>query len=271
VPFTHVRYEKVDGVATITKDGPGDSDTARFGMAAATIEQIADALEDAARDPEVVVVVLTTAGDAVHQGAAVAGELFPDGALDAVDFFEVIGAGQRLGQLTETLEKPVIGVAKGGALGGGLEHLLACDFVVAAEDAAFTLPEVRFGLAVGWGAAWRVPRAIGWMPAKELLLLGESIDGRRAAELGLVTTAVPADEVDAAVADLIARLRQCSPTSIAFTKLAMARSWSAVGSGDWDPSVLGAMSGDFAEAVTAMREQRAPRFRPVRRLLRRLS
>ena len=271
--FSCLRYSKTDGVATIVKDNPTGLPTSRGGMTAGVLEEMPVAFADAVADPEVLAIVLTTPDNVVHHGGIVGGDLFPDGIFNAIEYMQIIEAGQRLCQLTETIEKPVIGVVKTGALGGGLEHLLSCDFVIAADEATFTFPEVTYGMAVGWGAAWRLPRAIGWMRAKELTLLAETVDGREAARLGIVTKAVPAEEVDAAVDAIVARLRSCSPAGIAFTKVGMAKSWSAPQhggmGGDWEPSALAASSNDFNEALAAMREQRLPRFRPMRRLLRR--
>ncbi|MDT8911225.1 enoyl-CoA hydratase/isomerase family protein [Amycolatopsis sp. PS_44_ISF1] len=93
------------------------------------------------------------------------------------------------------LPQPVIAAVHGYAIGAGAEFALGCDLVLAAEDAVFAFPEVSLGLSVTGAASRLLPLLVGPMKAKELLLLGERFDGRRAHDLGLVNAAVPAAEL----------------------------------------------------------------------------
>lgn len=93
------------------------------------------------------------------------------------------------------LPQPTIAAVHGYAIGAGAEFALGCDLILAAEDAVFAFPEVSLGLSVTGAASRLLPLLVGPLKAKELLLLGERFDGRKAAELGMVNAAVPATEL----------------------------------------------------------------------------
>jgi enoyl-CoA hydratase/carnithine racemase len=88
-------------------------------------------------------------------------------------------------------EKPIVAAVQGAAIGGGTTMLTHCDFVYAGESAKFQMPFVNLGLVPEFGSSFSVPARIGHLRAAELVLLGDPFDGRRAAELGLVTRVVP--------------------------------------------------------------------------------
>lgn len=96
----------------------------------------------------------------------------------------------------EALEIPVIAAVEGHAVGGGLEMLLTCDFVVAADnpEISFGLPEVKLGVLPGAGGTQRLTRRVGKAAATAMMMTGESISPRRAHELGIVSAVVPPDE-----------------------------------------------------------------------------
>jgi enoyl-CoA hydratase/carnithine racemase len=101
----------------------------------------------------------------------------------------------------EQLERPIIAAVNGYALGGGFEIVLACDVVIAAENAKFGLPEAKLGLLPGGGGTQRLSRMVGPYIAKRMIFSGEIIDAQRAYELHLVTEIAPKGEaVNAAVA-----------------------------------------------------------------------
>lgn len=217
-----LRYEKRNGVAIATKTN------ARFnqGMTRDVLLGLRRAIDDVRDDHKVRVMVITAANDGFHDGGRFVDELRPDThAFTPLEYRELLQLGNAIIRSIETLEKPVVGVAKGGARGGGFEMLHACDFIIAGEDAHFSQPEVLFGLTPGWGGSQRVPRIANWRRAKEVLLCGDEFTGREAAEMGLVTKAVPAEAIDEEVDALIARLKQTSAISQAFTKMAMNKVW----------------------------------------------
>ena len=99
---------------------------------------------------------------------------------------------QEVTRLTRRFPGPVVAAVHGYALGAGCEFALACDVVVATEDAQFGFPEVGVGLSVTGGISRLLPMLVGWAKAKELLLLGDRVTGAEAAQIGLVARAVPA-------------------------------------------------------------------------------
>ncbi|MEM7409425.1 MAG: enoyl-CoA hydratase/isomerase family protein [Myxococcota bacterium] len=126
--------------------------------------------------------------------------------------------GRRACQAIEDCEVPTIARVQGHALGGGFCLAQSCDFRVAAEDAEFGLPEVELGLPLTWGAVPRLIHEIGAARARELVMLGTRIDGRRAAEIGLVHRAVPAAELDDAVAQLAEQVLALPELAVHMTK-----------------------------------------------------
>jgi enoyl-CoA hydratase/carnithine racemase len=256
----HIFYEKSDGIATITKNNPPD-----YGMTRGVILEMGKALTDARDDDDISVIVITAGGEGFHAGALVFGEIRPNWNFKPMEFREIIQIGHKLFQMIETLEKPVIGVAKGGALGGGFENLHACDFVIAADTAKFSQPEVKLGLIAGWGGTQRLPRLVGWRKAKEILMTGIEITGKEAETIGLINKAVPLDSVDKEVRKLGERLKKCAPVALAYSKLAMKKVWeSNYQSGlDYEIEAEGMVisSGEFnSEVFKAFREGREPVF-----------
>jgi enoyl-CoA hydratase len=109
------------------------------------------------------------------------------------------------------IRKPIIAAVAGYALGGGCEFALACDFIIAAENAKFALPEVTLGIIPGGGGTQRMARAIGKAKAMEMILTGRMMDAAEAERLGLVARVVPLERLMAealATAEKIAALSQ---------------------------------------------------------------
>ena len=173
-----------DGVALVTLDRPDALNALSFGLLAELDEILAvlDA-DDACR-----AIVITGAGsrafaagvDIRELAGSTRGDLHHDDPLAAVD---------RVGRL----RTPVIAAVRGYALGGGCELAMACDMLVAAEDATFGQPEIGIGVIPGAGGTQRLTRAIGRARAMELVLTGRRIKAPEAERLGFVTLVVPAD------------------------------------------------------------------------------
>jgi crotonobetainyl-CoA hydratase len=182
---SEVITEVHDAVLLITLNRPnaGNSINAALGVG------LENALNQLDTDPALRVGVLTGAGEktfcaGVDLKAVAAGES-PNPGRDR---------NRGVGQLfRHALRKPIIAAVNGAALGGGTEMALACDLVVAADNAVFGLPEVTRGLPAAGGGALRLPRQIPLKLAMELLLLGNRVDAHSAARYGLVNRVVPAD------------------------------------------------------------------------------
>jgi enoyl-CoA hydratase/carnithine racemase len=124
------------------------------------------------------------------------------------------------------MAKPVIASVQGHCLGGGCELAMMCDLTVAADDALFGEPEIRFSNV---GPALIMPFVIGYKRARELLYLGDFIDAPTALQYGMVNRVVPRAELEAATMKLARRIALISPEALAGTKLAINRGADAAG------------------------------------------
>lgn len=109
--------------------------------------------------------------------------------------FQMAEKGQRLLDRLQNFKCPVIAAVNGFALGGGLELALACDFIIASDNAKMGLPEVGLGLIPGYGGTQRLARSVGKAWARRLTLTGEMISAQQAQSIGLVTEVVAPEEL----------------------------------------------------------------------------
>jgi crotonobetainyl-CoA hydratase len=118
------------------------------------------------------------------------------------------------------LTKPVIAAVNGVAMGGGFEIALACDLIIASENAVFALPEPRVGLAALAGGVHRLPREIGLKRAMSMILTGRRVSAQEGKELGFVNEVVAPGELMAAANRWAALICECSPMSVRASKQA---------------------------------------------------
>jgi enoyl-CoA hydratase len=186
----------------------------------ALMEELAVAIEGLARDETLRAVVLTGAGERAFIGGADVGEMAQ---LDAVSARTFISRLHRCCHALRVAPFPVIARMMGYTLGAGLEVAAACDLRVAAETAAFGMPEVKLGIPSVIEAAL-LPTLIGWGRTRRMLLLGETITAAEAAAWGLVEMVVPASDLDRAVESWIASILRAGPCAIRLQK-ALIRRW----------------------------------------------
>ena len=255
-----VLYEVDAGraVATITINRP----ERRNALSWDVIAKLRDALASAAGDDAVRVVVLTGAGDRAFSAGADLTNM-ADGA-GFLDLHEGRGGLAELFLDLYGLGKPTVARVRGYALAGGFGLALACDFVVASEDAQFGTPEIDVGL---WPFMITVPLVRSMAPKKvlELMLTGRRVDAAEAERIGFVNRIVPAEDLDRAVAELVASLAAKSP---AIVKLGR-DSFYAV----WDRSAEDALrylhpmltvttlTEDAQEGIAAFSEKRPPQWK----------
>jgi len=160
--------------------------------------------------------------------------------------------------------KPWIAAAQGHALAGGLELLLACDMAVAAEGATLGLPEVKRSLVAAAGGVFRLPRYLPRAVAFEMIATGEPIIATRAAALGLINAAVPADEVMVAALALAARITVNAPIAVRESLGIARRALELDDAALWELSSAASQgirqTEDFQEGPRAFIEKRAPRW-----------
>jgi 2-(1,2-epoxy-1,2-dihydrophenyl)acetyl-CoA isomerase len=205
------------GVATITLNRPEKLNAFVGHMR----RDLAEALERAATDYGVRVVVITGAGRGFCAGADVAymAELMER--QDADEFARLLGAGRRVLTAIRQMRKPVIASVNGPAYGAGFNLALACDLRLAAESASFSQSFVKVGLHPDWGGTYFLPRVVPSNLACEMFFLGDAIDARRAERLGVVNHVYPDAELTAETRRLAERLRDAPLRSIAAAKHAV--------------------------------------------------
>src|ERR1700709_1103184 len=121
------------------------------------------------------------------------------------------------------LSKPLIAAVNGVAMGGGFETALACDIIIAAENAVFALPEPRVGLIAGAGGVHRLPRSIPIKQAMGMILTGRRVPAQEGFEMGFVTEVVPEGQALQAAKRWAAMILECSPKAVRASKQASYR------------------------------------------------
>jgi enoyl-CoA hydratase len=175
-------------------------------------------LEEAEGDPEVKVVILASAAEKAFAAGADIREMAPMGPSAAREHGT---RGQGVTRRIERLPLPVIAQVHGVCLGGGCEIALACDFVVASEDATFGQPEINLGVMPGWGGTRRLPRRIGAARARRWILTGRSVSAAQAQAEGLVDRVVPRAALPTAALELAQELATKSSVALAAAKYAI--------------------------------------------------
>jgi len=162
------------------------------------------------------------------------------------------------------LEKPLIAAVNGTAMGGGFETALACDIIIAAENAVFALPEVRVGLIPGSGVH-RLPRLIGTKRALGMILTGRRVSAAEGLALGFVNEVVPAGEALAAAKRWAAQILEASPMAIRAAKQVVYQSLDqptleAAMSRTYPAAEANLNSQDYIEGPKAFAERRKPNW-----------
>lgn len=211
MPFQFISVETSDHITTVTIKRP-EVMNALHPPANAELGRAFDAF---AADDDAWVAVVTGSGSRAFSAGndlkvAASGEIFD---------LEWHGG---FGGITNRhdLFKPVIAAVNGFALGGGFEIALACDIIIAAENATFGLPEPRVGFVAGAGGIHRLPRYIPQKIAMGMLLRGKPIDAAEAYRLGLVNEVVPQDALLDAAREWANEIGKCAPLSVRLSKQA---------------------------------------------------
>jgi len=218
---------------------------------------------DFAADPELWVAIVTGAGekafsagnDLKYQAAGGQTGHPPSGFAGITSRFDLV--------------KPVIAAVNGVAMGGGFEIALACDLIIAAENAVFALPEPRVGLAALAGGLHRLPRTIPLKQAMGMILTGRRVGAREGKELGFVTEVVPERQGLAGAVRWAQQILECSPMSIRASKETVYNSLDTPGGiaaatraqRDYPTVAALAKSEDRVEGPKAFAEKRKPQWK----------
>src|SRR5213080_4728508 len=218
-----VTYEADGRVGIVTLNRPDKLNAISVELKTALIER----LQEADRDPATSVVVLRAEGRSFCAGY----DISPNPARaarkgNALAWHASLTDDATLELTPWNMKKPVIASVQGHCLGGGCELAMVCDLTIAAEDALFGEPEIRFSNV---GPVMVMPWIIGLKRARELLYLGDPIDARTALAYGMVNRVVPRAELKSATLKVARRVALMSPEALAATKLAINRGAEAAG------------------------------------------
>src|SRR3989338_815734 len=207
MPYQHLLFEVRDRAAIVTINRPDKLNA----LNDAVMEDLAKAAEEIASRADIGGAILTGAGPKAFVAGADIGDLAKQGPFD--------GKARALrGQATlrrlETCGKPIIAAVNGFALGGGCELAMACHIRIASQNAKFGQPEVKLGIAPGYGGTQRLPRLVGKGRALDLVLTGRMIDAEEALRIGLVTRVVPPEQLLAEAEKTLRTIMAMGPRAI---------------------------------------------------------
>jgi enoyl-CoA hydratase len=248
-----VLTDVVDGVLVVTINRP----EARNAINTVTAEAIGAAMDRLDEDPTLVAGVITGAGGTFCAGMDLKAFL-------AGEKPSIPGRGFA-GIVEGPPAKPVIAAVEGYALAGGFEIALACDMIVAAEDAKFGLPEVKRGLVAAGGGLMRLPERVPYHLAMEWSLTGELVPATRAYEVALVNRLTPKGGALEAALELGRAISANGPLAVRATKrvIVEAPEWSRAEMFDKQREITLPVreSEDAREGATAFKEKRAPQWK----------
>src|SRR5262245_7729752 len=250
-------FEVKDGIAFVTINRPDKLNALNDQV----MKELGDAAERIATELEIRGAILTGSGPKSFIAGADIGDLSRQGPFDGK---ARAMRGQGVLRRLETCGKPVIAAVNGYALGGGCELAMACHLRLASDTAKFGQPEVKLGIAPGYGGTQRLPRLVGKGVALQLILSGEMIDAQEAYRIGLVNKVVPA-------AELLAESEKMLRGMLAMAPLAIRLCLEAVDQGvemtldeglllEANHFGLLAATHDMKEGTTAFLEKRPARF-----------
>jgi enoyl-CoA hydratase len=250
--YQNIIFEKEENIAIITFNRP----EAMNALNNQTRAEFREAITSVADDDGIKVLILTGSGKAFVAGS------------DIKEFNQttpyVAHGINRLGEMVEKLEKPVVAAVNGFCLGGGNEIAMGCDIIIASDKARFGQTEINIGIIPGGGATQRLPRLIGVCRAKELIYTGDIISAEEAYRLGLVNRVVPAEQLMPTAKELAKKIATKSAAALKLAKTAINRGMQTnLESGlkyEYELYSLALSLEDKAEGVNAFLEKRAAKF-----------
>lgn len=224
--------------------------------------ELASVWDDFAADPELWVGIITGAGDRAFSAGNDLKHQASGGDMSGMPASGFAGLTSRF-----DLDKPLIAAVNGVAMGGGFEIALACDIIVASDQATFALPEPRVGLAALAGGLQRLPRMIPLKQAMGMMLTGRRVPATEGKELGFVTDVAPHAELMDRARAWAGQILECSPISVRTSKQIVMRS---LGIASLEESMKNGQypafgelfrSEDFIEGPLAFAQKRPPQWK----------
>ncbi len=253
----NIILQKSNGIATITFNRPQVFNAFDKAMR----DEMLGALDDCQNDATVRCVLITGAGKAFCSGTDIA-EISSD---NPPSFEAILDGGYNAIVLKiRHLEKPVVAAVNGVAAGAGANLALACDIVIAHENAKFIQSFTKIGLIPDSGGTWLLPRLVGFAKASAMMLLGESISAKDAETLGMIYKCVHTEGYADFVNQITTQLANMPTQALALTKLAINASLfeglenQLLKETQWQGK--SGSTADYKEGVTAFLEKRQPKF-----------
>jgi 2-(1,2-epoxy-1,2-dihydrophenyl)acetyl-CoA isomerase len=255
--FNHLIYQTNEGVATITLNRPEVYNA----LNDAITFELQDALKQAAKDDKVRVIVITGAGKAFCSGQdlkAVAGA-------EKRSFLDSLHKRYNpIIRAMKEMPKPIVGRLNGVAAGAGCSIVMACDIIVAAEEATLIEVFINIGLVPDSGSSWFLPRLVGMAKAFELCTMGSKVKAVEALQLGMVNKVVPMNTLDEAVQEYTDYYSKAPTKAIGLIKKMLSKSTQSSLNDMLDYEAycqeIAGTSLDYKEGVSAFLEKRKPNF-----------
>ncbi|MDD5093087.1 MAG: enoyl-CoA hydratase/isomerase family protein [Dehalococcoidia bacterium] len=216
--YETILLQKQDKVATITLNRPEKLNT----MSPELMSDLTKVMGEVERDDEIRAVIVTGAGRAFCAGGDVP-KLFAS-SRDPITVMGLAHDGARMVSAMRNLPKPLIAAVNGPAIGGGLNIALACDIIIAAENASFCSAFISLGFHPDTGGIYFLTRLVGVARACELIFTGKTINAFEAERIGLVNHVVPADKLEATARELATRLANGPSKAIGLAKASIYQS-----------------------------------------------
>ena len=256
--FTNILLEQPEaGIWLLTVNRP----KALNALNAATLDDIGAAVKKVASDDKAHALLVTGAGDRAFVAGADIAEM-KDATIEEGRAFSE--KGMQVMHAIEALPVPVIALVNGYALGGGCELALACDWILAADNAAFGQPEVNLGIPPGFGGTQRLPRRIGPARALELLTTARQVKAQEALAIGLANHVFPAAELRAKGLEMARLIAAKGPVAVRLAKQAVQRGMNldlfTACALESDLFAQAFATQDRKEGMAAFLEKRAARF-----------
>ena len=209
--YKNIIVKEKEGIATITINRPD----ALNALNKETLLELSSAIDTLENNKKIKVAILTGSGDKAFIAGADIKQMKDLTPLEAKEFSEV---GHNLLFKIEKSHLPFIAAVNGYALGGGCEVMMACDIIIAADNALIGQPEINLGISPGFGGTQRLPRLVGKTKAKEMLLTGNNLSAEEAKNIGLVNNVVESDKLIEHVEKLASKIASKSSVQTAFIK-----------------------------------------------------
>ena len=214
-----IAVEVEDGIGVMYLDRPEKLNAMNETM----FRELGTAADYIRDNPDIRVAIMTGRGRAFSAGIDLSTADMLTGT-DITQFRVMVRKIQSNFRAFELIEKPVIAMVNGHALGAGTQIALACDMILASTAATFGLLEVNLGLVTDLGATQKLPRFIGIHRAKELILTGKRIDAAEAERIGLVNAVYPAEDLTSETMALANHLKSLPPLAVGLCKIALDKS-----------------------------------------------